>query len=132
VSEGTAVERVVARTLKWGGLLSVSLVLGGLAVYSLEGAPTVAALAPSLHGRPGPAEVEVFTSLADIRRGLAQHPPDALAIAALGLACLLATPVTAVALAIPAFWREGDRQYAAIAAVVLGMLLVSLALAGGV
>jgi uncharacterized membrane protein len=132
VSAGPSVERVVARTLKWGGLLSVSLIFGGLAVYTLQGVASGAVLAPGLHERPGQAGVEVFTSLADIRRALARHPPDALAIAALGLACLLATPVTAVGLAIPAFWREGDRQYAAIAAVVLGMLLVSLALAGGV
>jgi uncharacterized membrane protein len=35
-----------------------------------------------------------------------------------------------VALAIPAFWREGDRQYALIAAAVLAMLLVSFVVAG--
>jgi uncharacterized membrane protein len=129
---GSAVERIVARTLTWGGLLSVSLILGGLVTYALHEAPAGARLDPSVRDQPGRGPAEVFTSLADIRRALARRPPDALAIAALGLACLLATPVTAVGLAIPAFWREGDRRYAAIAAVVLGMLLVSLALAGGV
>jgi uncharacterized membrane protein len=132
VSGGKTVERIVARTLMWGGLLSVSLVLGGLATYALQGHPSLRAVAPGLHDQQGQRPVEVFTSLGDIRRALSRHPPDALPIGALGLACLLVTPVTAVGLAIPAFWHEGDRQYAVIAAVVLGMLLLSLALAGGV
>ena len=125
------VERIVARTLTWGGLLSVSLILGGLVAYGLRGEPQFRAFVPGLRD-PQAHRPEVFTSLGDIRRALARHPPDALAITALGLACLLATPVVAVGLSIPAFWRGGDRQYAVIAAIVLGMLLVSLVLAGGV
>jgi uncharacterized membrane protein len=132
VSGVAGVERIVARVLMWGGLLSVSLVLGGLAIYALQGQPSPGGVAQSLRDQQAHHPVEVFTSLGDIRRALFRRPPDGLAITALGLACLLATPVTAVGLAIPAFWREGDRQYAVIAAIVLSMLLVSLVLAGGV
>jgi uncharacterized membrane protein len=85
-----------------------------------------------VHNREAGRALDVFTSLADVRRALSQHPPDPLGVTALGLVCLLATPVAGVALAIPAFWRAGDRQYALIAAAVLAMLLVSAALAGGV
>ena len=49
----------------------------------------------------------------------------------LGLVLLLITPVVSVAAAIPAFFGEGDRQYAAVAGIVLSMLLISLLLAGG-
>jgi uncharacterized membrane protein len=57
---------------------------------------------------------------------------DPLAVTALGLVALMATPILAVALAIPAFLRAGDRRYAAIAAFVLTLLVVSLTLAGGI
>jgi uncharacterized membrane protein len=121
VSAPATVDRIVARALTWGGLLSVSLILGGVVAAGLLGQ-----LATPGH----PAEI--FTSLGDIRRALALHPPHALAVTALGLVCLLATPVAAVGLAIPAFWRDGDRLYAAIAATVLAMLLVSLGVSAGV
>jgi uncharacterized membrane protein len=131
MSAGSAVERLVARVLMWGGLLSVSLVLGGLAVYALQGQPHVRDVVRVVHSRQAGRALDVFTSLADVRRGLGQRPPDALAITALGLVCLLATPVAGVALAIRGFWHEGDRLYALIAAAVLAMLLVSVTLAGG-
>jgi uncharacterized membrane protein len=57
---------------------------------------------------------------------------DPLAVTALGLVALMATPIVAVALAIPAFLRTGDRRYAVIAAIVLAMLVVSLGVAGGI
>ena len=41
MSAASGVERVVARMLAWGGLLSVSLMLGGLVVYALQGQPHV-------------------------------------------------------------------------------------------
>ena len=130
MSATSGVERVVARMLAWGGLLSVLLTLGGLAVYALQGQPHVHDVLAVVRDRQAGRAVDVFTSLGDVRRALRQRPPDGLAITTLGLVCLLATPVAGVALAIPAFWREGDRQYALIAAAVLAMLLVSFAVAG--
>ena len=66
-----------------------------------------------------------------VLRGLRARPVDPLAVIALGLVLLLITPMVSVAAAIPAFFGEGDRRYAAIAGVVLSMLLISLLLTGG-
>ena len=131
MSGSSAVERVVARALLWGGLLSVSLMLGGLAVYAVQGPPQARDVVRVVRNRQAGRAVDVFTSLCDVRRALTRRPPDALAIATLGLVCLLATPVAGVALATLSFWRYGDRQYAVIAAAVLALLLASLALATG-
>lgn len=131
MSAPSTVERTVSRVLLWGGLLSVALMLGGLVLYAVQGHPHMRDVLAALRTRQPGVVVDVFTSLADVQRGLRQRPPDALAITALGLVCLLATPVTGIALAIVAFWDESDRQYAIIAAIVLTMLLASLALASG-
>ena len=131
MSGSSAVERVVARALLWGGLLSVSLMLGGLAVYAVQGPPQARDVVRVVRNRQAGRAVDVFTSLGDVRRALTRRPPDALAIATLGRVCLLATPVAGVALATLSFWRYGDRQYAVIAAAVLALLLASLALATG-
>ena len=131
MSAPAAVERAVARILLWGGLLSAALMLSGLAVYAAQGHPRVQEAVPVVQNRQAGRAVDVFTSLSDVRRALGRRPPDALAIATLGLVCLLATPVAGVALASVSFWRQGDRQYAVIAAAVLTLLLASLALAGG-
>jgi uncharacterized membrane protein len=131
MNKPSLVERVVARVLSWGGVMGVALMLGGLIVYAAQGQPHARdALRVAQNQHTGLA-VHVFTSLADVRRALDHRPPDALGISALGLLCLLATPVTGVAAAIVAFWSEGDRRYAAVASVVLAMLLISLACAGG-
>ena len=74
---------------------------------------------------------EVFVSVPEVLRGLRARPVDPLAVIALGLVLLLIMPVVSVAAAIPAFLAGGDRQYAAIAGVVLSMLLFSVLLAGG-
>jgi len=131
MSAPVAVERVIARLLMLGGLLSVSLVLAGLVVYAAQGHPEAREMVRVVHNREAGRAVDVFTSLGDVRRALAQRPPDPLAVTALGLVCLLATPVLGVAAAGVGFWRAGDREYALIAGVVLAMLLLSFALAAG-
>jgi len=131
MSAPVAVERVIARLLMLGGLLSVSLVLVGLVVYAAQGHPEAREMVRVVHNREAGRAVDVFTSLGDVRRALAQRPPDPLAVTALGLVCLLATPVLGVAAAGVGFWRAGDREYALIAGVVLAMLLLSFALAAG-
>lgn len=131
MSAPTLVERLVSRVLLWGGVLSISLMLGGLAVYAAQGQPHLRDIVRVVHNREAGRAVDVFTSLGDVARALRQRPPDPLAVTALGLVCLLATPVVGVALAIPGFWLEGDRQHALIAAAILAMLLVSFAVAGG-
>jgi uncharacterized membrane protein len=131
MSAPAAVERAVARILLWGGLLSAALMLSGLAVYAAQGHPRVQEAVRVVQNRQAGRAVDVFTSLSDVRRALRQQPPDALAIATLGLLCLLATPVAGVAVAIAWFWRQHDWPYALIGAVVLSMLLLSLVLVGG-
>jgi uncharacterized membrane protein len=131
MSVSSTVERAVARALLWGGVFSVSIMLGGLALYAVQGHPHARDAVRVMHNRQAGRAVDVFTSLSDVRRALGQRPVDALAVATLGLLALLATPMVGVAVAVASFWRQGDRQYALIAAAVLAMLLVSLALATG-
>ena len=127
----TRVERLIAGLLLLGGLLSISLMVVGLVVYAAGDHSQAREIVRVVKNRQAGLAVDVFTSVADIRRALAQRPPDPLAITALGLVCLLVTPVLAVAAASVAFWRAGDRDYAVVAGIVLGMLLLSFALAAG-
>ena len=129
MSATAAIERLIARILTFGGIVSIALVLGGLVFYAAEGHPQAREIVRVMHNREAGLAVDVFTSLGDVRRALAQQPPDPLAITALGLVCLLVTPVLGVAAATVAFWRSGDRDYAAISGVVLAMLALSFALA---
>jgi uncharacterized membrane protein len=127
----SAVERAVARVLLWGGLVSVSLMLIGLCAYAAQDEPHAWERGRIVQKRQADGTAHVFTSLADVSRGLSQRPPDGLAIATLGLLCLLATPIAGVAVASVYFWLERDLPYALIGAVLLAMLLVSLVFVGG-
>jgi uncharacterized membrane protein len=124
-----AVEHLVARVLLVGGLLGLTLIALGLALYALHGGfhDHVLALTRSA-GAPAPPGV--FVSLRQIVVGLRQWDP--LAIGAVGLVALMATPGVAVTLAIPGFVLARDGRFALIASLVLTMLLVSLLLAGAV
>jgi uncharacterized membrane protein len=71
-------------------------------------------------------------SVKQIVLGLRRRPIDPLAVSAIGLVVLMATPGVAVALAIPGFLAARDFRFATIAALVLAMLLVSLLLVGAI
>jgi len=129
VSATADIQRVVGRVLLVGGVLSLLLIVLGLAIYVAEGAPGALEIVTAVHQHGTASALDVYPTLGSVRRALAQHPPDGLAVTALGLVCLLATPVVGVALAIGAFWRHGDREYTVIAATILTMLLVSFVLA---
>jgi len=125
-----AVELLVARVLLVGGLVGLALIVLGLGLYAAHGGFHQHVL---LLNRPaGDAPPGVFTSLRQIGVGLRHRPVDPLALSALGLVVLMATPGAAVALAIPGFLAARDFRYATIAALVLAMLLVSLLLAGAI
>jgi uncharacterized membrane protein len=126
-------ERRIARALLWGGLLGGFLMLLGVILYAVNGGFAGHLSEIQRLTRPGRVShpPTVFVSLPEIVHGLGARPVDPLAIIALGLVLLLATPVLGVAVAIPSFAREGDRRYAAIATFVLSMLLISAFLAGG-
>jgi uncharacterized membrane protein len=124
-----AVEHLVARVLLVGGLLGLGLIALGLGLYAAHGGFVghVLALQPPVAGATPPG---VFRSIRQIAVGLRQHDP--LAIGAVGLVLLMATPGVAVTLAIPGFLLAGDGRFALIAGLVLTMLLVSLLVAGAV
>jgi uncharacterized membrane protein len=73
----------------------------------------------------------VFVSLREIWHAMTGSPHEPLALAALGLVGLLVTPVVGVIVGVASFWREHDRHYTVIAAIVLAMLVVSFVIAGG-
>jgi uncharacterized membrane protein len=127
------VEWVIAQILLWGGILGGLLVVLGLILLAGHGGFERPVLEVHRLIRPGRADhpPEVFVSVLEVLRGLRARPVDPLAVITLGLVLLLITPVVSVAAAIPAFFGEGDRQYAAVAGIVLSMLLISLLLAGG-
>jgi uncharacterized membrane protein len=124
------VEQLVARTLMLGGLAGIALLLLGSGLYAAHGGFHQGPL--HLTRPSGTVPPGVFTSVRQVVNGIRARPIDPLAVTALGLVVLMGTPILAVALAIPAFLRAGDRQYAAIAAFVLTLLLVSLTVAGGI
>ena len=127
------VEWVIAQILLWGGILGGLLVVLGLILLAGRGGFERPVLEVQRLIRPRRADhpPEVFVSVLEVLRGMRARPVDPLAVIALGLVLLLITPVVSVAAAIPAFFREGDRRYAAVAGIVLSMLLISLLLAGG-
>lgn len=111
-------ELIISGVLRGGVLLSAGFIATGVIIFYASGAwrsPTadrafphtvVSAWVGALHGEP-------------------------LAIIALGLLVLLATPVLRVAVSIVAFLLEHDRLYAAITALVLLILIVSFFLGRG-
>jgi uncharacterized membrane protein len=127
------VERMVSRILLWGGLLGIALMLLGLVGYAVRVGARDEALNPvrlTTTARASGA-AHVFTSVGEVVAGLRRWPPDPLAIAAVGVLILLATPVMAIAAAIPTFLLEGDRRYAVISIILASVLVVSLLMGGG-
>jgi uncharacterized membrane protein len=125
-----SVEALVARILLVGGLVGLALIALGLGVYAAHGGFHQHVL--QLGRSTGSAPPGVFMSVRQIVLALRHRPIDPLAVSALGLVVLMATPGTAVALAIPGFLAARDFRYATIAALVLAMLLVSLLLVGAI
>src|SRR5262249_2954427 len=96
------VQRVTALILMLGGLLGGVLVVLGSALYAAHGGLSGPALEVHRAVRIGAEHPpEVFVSIRRVIRGLTARPIDPLAVIALGLVLLLATPVLGVAAAIP-------------------------------
>lgn len=109
-------ELIISNVLRGGVLGSAAIILLGVVIFYLRAATS--GHTPS--GKPFPM------SLPAVGCGLAHGDP--LAIVALGLLVLLATPVVRVAVSIVAFALEGDRRYVIITTLVLLILLASFAL----
>lgn len=120
-------EILVGRILFWGGLISILVVLAGFGFYLLQsgdqpqydvvGEVTGPSSAATAEHPPG-----VFVSGAQVVQGLARRPFDPLAVIALGLVMLLATPVLAVVLTVPAFAAIRDYRYLVISLLILAIL----------
>lgn len=128
------VEALIAGVLLWGGLISIAVVVVGLVLYASGGGFREGDVGGVLNllrsgATPGPGP---FASLGAVLRGLSTEPVEPLAVVALGLVLLLATPLLGVAAAIPAFIAAGDRRYAAVASAVLSLLILSLIFSGGI
>ena len=108
----------VSTVLTTGVVVSAALIAIGFVGAQLVG------WSGSLTG--GPAGTADSTDFSGVLAGLAAARPIACAQA--GLLVLLATPVVRVAVSLIAFGLERDRLYAAITAVVLALLLVSIVL----
>jgi uncharacterized membrane protein len=128
-----AVERLIARVLLWGGVVAVALMCVGLIGYAARAGTGADALntARVMDNREGGRAAHMFTSPSQIVRGLRQRPIDLLAVTMLGVLTMLATPLVAVAGAIPAFLAAGDTQYATIATLLTAALIASLWFGGG-
>ncbi len=111
-------ELIISGVLRGGVLLSAGLIAVGVVGFYVRGmwrSPTTGGAFPH--------------TLASVLQGLLRGEP--LAIIALGLLVLLATPVLRVLVSIVAFLLEGDRLYALITALVLLILVASFLLGRG-
>ena len=129
-----AMETLVSQVLRYGVLLSFSIVLlgslwlfvsrhTGYADLSTAGNGALDALT---HYHPGHQLATSSHGPGDILRGVLSG--KAYAIITLGLVVLIATPVLRVAVSVVTFLRERDRLYALITAYVLAVLLASFVL----
>lgn len=109
-------DAIASGILKGGVLASAAVIILGSAL--------------SFFGRATAAQAVSFPhTFSGVLTGLARLDPAAITV--FGLLILLATPVAQVAVSIGTFLQEGNRVFAAIAAIVLFILLVSIVLVGG-
>jgi hypothetical protein len=134
-------EVLASRILFWGGVLSILLMALGIIGHSWRWGAPGAPQAP--HERTGSKAADplgfssretappgVYTSIGEVAHALRRWPVDPLAIVATGILLLLMTPFVGVVAVFVVFVGAGDRRYAAIAAVLIGALLVSLTFVG--
>lgn len=107
-------ELIISNVLRGGVLLSAAVIALGVILFYAHYLTA---------GSPANAATTFPASLGEVGAGLAHGNP--LAIIALGLLILLATPVFRVAVSIVAFVLERDRQYVVITLIVLAILLCS-------
>ncbi len=112
-------ELVISAVLRGGVLLSAFTIAAGVILFYLRDAQS----AHGLLDHPYPHTLPAVLS------GLAQGNP--IAIIALGLLLLLATPVVNVAVSIFAFALERDWRFVVITALVLAILIASFLLGKG-
>ena len=115
------VDTAISRLLRSGVVLSVSVVLLGLA-FTFVHHPQYVRSRTAL-GKLTDAGAVYPHAIAGVFSQVARGRGQGMVM--LGLLLLIATPVARVAFSIVAFAVEGDRLYVTITAVVLALLLVS-------
>ena len=114
-------EHLISVTLRSGvGIAVVLGVIGGAMFLSHHGSE-------QMHFDTFLGESIPYATLGGIRERIA-GPNEGLAIAQIGVLCLLMTPISRVALSIVGFFRERDWVYTAISLTVLTILLWSLSM----
>lgn len=103
---------LIGRILRWGVSLSAAVVLAGGIWYLLE------------HGESTPPYSH-FVRFHGLKSLLALPAPELTMLA--GLLLLIATPVARVAFSLVAFAMERDRLYVVFTAIVLAVLVASIA-----
>jgi uncharacterized membrane protein len=116
---------VISNLLKYGVILSTTLVVLGLVLIAIKTPPTfptnVGQLVSSNYGKP-------TLDLGTLLSGAASGSP--LFVLQLGLLILLATPVVRVITSIILFAAERDGKYVLITLIVFGILLFSILVVG--
>lgn len=117
----------ISRILRWGVLVSGAVVATGLGLFFVTGSTGYGHGAVDLATLTRAGVKGLFpTTPGELFRGVLALKP--FAIAQLGLALLIATPVARVAASVVAFARARDRLYAVITLYVLAVLAVSFLL----
>jgi len=113
------VELFIGNLLRWGVVLAALVAaVGGALFLFLHGG--MVADYRVFRGQP-----DALTSVSEVARNALLLRPEA--IIQLGLLLLVATPVARVALSLFAFAKQHDQTYVIVTAIVLGLLLYSLA-----
>lgn len=107
----------VGNILRLGVIISMAIVLIGLALYLVRHGSTI-------------NDYRVFVaanfSFNHFFRDLLSGKSEA--IIGLGIICLIFTPILRVIFAIIGFWLEGDRRYTIISVTVLAIIMISMLL----
>jgi uncharacterized membrane protein len=127
IGECASVEYVVSVVLFWGGMISVVLVVAGMALHLRSDMVTAdaATLSEIRSSQATELAAGAFMSVREIGHSLITRPMDALALVALGLTVLLLTPVVGVAVALLAFVNTREYLYVVISSLVLTILVAS-------
>ena len=112
------VEQFIGNLLRWGVIIAAAVTAIGGLIFLVGHGGSIADY-HVFRGQP-----ESLKSVSDVTKGAASG--DSTAIIQFGLLLLIATPITRVALSLIAFFKQHDRTYVIVTAVVLGLLLYSL------
>lgn len=107
---GRTASRAIAAVLRWGSYLSAGVLLVGIILV--------------VRTRNVPLQIGPGLPLTEMGRALAAGNPYA--VMQLGIVLLLLTPLVRIVTAAAAFARAGERRYALVSLVVLGLILLTL------